>query len=545
MIFFTTEREIEMKRTTKLRNLINSNELEFIMEAHNGLSAKIVEEAGFKGIWGSGLSISASMGVRDNNEASWTQVLDTLDFMSEATSIPILLDGDTGYGNFNNARRLVKKLESRQIAGVCIEDKLFPKTNSFIGGEAQPLADIEEFCGKIKAMKDSQMDDDFVVVSRVEAFIAGWGLSEALRRAEAYRLAGTDAILMHSKRSDITEIEAFMKEWGGRLPVVLVPTKYYTVPTPKFKELGANLVIWANHNLRSAVTAMQKTTKQIFEEESLINIEKQVVSVDEVFRIQGADELKRAEKRYLPSTGKNVNAVILAASRGEMEELTEEIPKTLLEVGGRPLLSIQVDEFNKVGIKDISVVRGFAKDRVASANFSVIDNDLFSETKELYSLNLARDKIKENTVISYGDIIFKNYILNDLLNDMSDITVIVDADVESITNDRDFVSTTTPYSKKLYSSTVQFTKMSGDLKDKEIHGEFIGLWKVTKNGANIVKKGLADLSEREDFKQMTMADLFNHISLSHPIAVKYIKGSWLDIDTIKDLQKAGDLFDKH
>lgn len=534
-----------MKKTTRLKNLIISNPLEFIMEAHNGLTAKIVEEAGFKGIWASGLSISASMGIRDNNEASWTQVLETLEFMSDATSIPILLDGDTGYGNFNNARRLVKKLESREIAGVCIEDKLFPKTNSFISGEAQPLADIDEFCGKIKAMKDSQTDDEFVVVSRVEAFIAGWGLREALRRAEAYRIAGTDAILMHSKRNDITEIEAFMKEWGSRLPVVIVPTKYYTVPTDRFRELGVSLAIWANHNLRAAITAMQNTTRQIYQDQSLLNIESHVVSVDEVFRLQRADELKQAEKRYLPVSLKKVNAVILAASRGDMAELTEEIPKTLLEVGGRSLLTIQIEEFNKVGIKDISVVRGFAKDRVASANFSVIDNDLFSETKELYSLYLAREHIKENTVISYGDIIFKNYILNDLLNDMSDITLIVDADVDPVSNDKDFVCTNTPYSKKLYSSSVQFNKMSGDLKENEIHGEFIGLWKVTKNGTNIVKRALSELSERKDFKQLTMADLFNHISSSHAIAVKYIKGSWLDIDTIRDLQKAGDLFDKH
>ena len=126
------------------------------MEAHNALSARIVEEAGFRGIWASGLSISAALGVRDNNEASWTQVLEVVEFMSDATHIPILLDGDTGYGNFNNMRRLVKKLEQRGVAAVCIEDKLFPKTNSFIGSERQPLATIDEFTGKIKAVKDAQ-----------------------------------------------------------------------------------------------------------------------------------------------------------------------------------------------------------------------------------------------------------------------------------------------------------------------------------------------------------------------------------------------------
>ena len=165
------------------------------MEAHNALSARIVEEAGFRGIWASGLSISAALGVRDNNEASWTQVLEVVEFMSDATHIPILLDGDTGYGNFNNMRRLVKKLEQRGVAAVCIEDKLFPKTNSFIGSERQPLATIDEFTGKIKAVKDAQRDPNFCLVARLEGFIAGWGIDEMLRRAEAYYLAGADALL--------------------------------------------------------------------------------------------------------------------------------------------------------------------------------------------------------------------------------------------------------------------------------------------------------------------------------------------------------------
>ncbi|MFE4571141.1 phosphoenolpyruvate mutase [Paenibacillus chitinolyticus] len=291
-----------MKKTKQFRDLIHSQKPEFIMEAHNGLSAKIVEEAGFKGIWASGLSISAAMGVRDNNEASWTQVLDVLEFMSDATSIPILLDGDTGYGNFNNARRLVKKLEQRHIAGVCIEDKQFPKTNSFINGQEQSLADIEEFSGKIKAMKDTQTDEDFTVVARVEAFITGKGLKVALERAEAYRKAGADAVFIHSKRSDVAEIEAFMKEWAGRLPVVIVPTKYYTTPTVRFQEMGISLVIWANHNLRASIQAMKHLSDRIYRDQSLVHVEKDVATLEEVFRLQGAQELEAAEQQYLPSS---------------------------------------------------------------------------------------------------------------------------------------------------------------------------------------------------------------------------------------------------
>jgi phosphoenolpyruvate phosphomutase len=528
-------------KSLALRNIIQSPQLEFLMEAHNGISAIIVEEAGFKGIWGSGLSISASLGVRDNNEASWTQVLDVLEFMSDATSIPILLDGDTGYGNFNNVSRLVKKLEQREIAGVCIEDKLFPKTNSFISGETQPLAAIDEFCGKIRAAKDVQQNPDFCVVARTEAFIAGWGLPEALRRAEAYRQAGADAILVHSKRPDPGEIEQFMAEWAGRLPVIIVPTKYYSTPTNRFRDLGISIAIWANHTLRASVEAMQETTRQIFRDESLVNIERRVASVAEIFRLQGEDELREAEKRYLPTTGKKVNAIILAASQGDLGELTRDIPKTMLKVQGKTVLARQLEEFNLVGIKDISVVRGFAKDTIAETNIRTIDNDLFDRTKDLYSLYLAREELREHTVISYGDIIFKSYILNDLLIDSNDITLIVDADCENSGDGvRDFVRTDAPYSRKLFTQTARFSHMGTDIDSDLINGEFIGLWKVTAQGAETVRRVLEQMSRQPDFGQKSICDLLNEVSRDTPVAVKFIKGSWLDIDTIVDLQKAGE-----
>lgn len=296
-----------IKKTTQFKQMLHSNQTEFIMEAHNGMSAKIVQETGFKGIWGSGLSISAALGVRDNNEASWTQVLEVLEFMSDATSIPILLDADTGYGNFNNVRRLVRKLEQRHIAAMCIEDKLFPKTNSFINSEAQPLADMHEFAGKIKAAKDTQHDPDFCVIARVEALIAGWGMDEALKRAEAYHAAGADAILMHSKRSTPDEILTFMQEWGNTCPVVIVPTMYYQTPTEAFEQAGVSLIIWANHLVRASIATMQQTAKTIYQQRSLIEVEPAIVSVKEIFRLQNAHELDSAEELYLPKNGAATN----------------------------------------------------------------------------------------------------------------------------------------------------------------------------------------------------------------------------------------------
>jgi phosphoenolpyruvate phosphomutase len=530
-----------MKKTTKLRSMISSPGLEFIMEAHNGLSARIVEEAGFKGIWGSGLSMSAAMGVRDNNEASWTQVLEVLEFMSDVTTIPILLDGDTGYGNFNNMRRLVTKLEQREIAGVCIEDKLFPKTNSFIG-DAQPLADMDEFCGKIKAAKDTHKDDDFVVVARLEGFIAGWGLKDVLVRAEAYMAAGADAILVHSKKSNPSDIDAFMKEWSGRLPVVIVPTKYYSTPTDHFREIGVSLAIWANHNIRASISAMRATSAKIFADESLINVEGSVATVSDIFHLQGAEELADAEKKYLPTSGKKYNAVVLAASQGDkFGDLTRDVPKALLKVHGTPILSSQIDALNRMGITDITVVRGYQKDAIALPGIRTVDNDDHASTKELYSLYSARGAIKGNTVISYGDILFKDHVVHELINSDSPISIVVDADTSARNGYTDFVRTDKPWTRSAFNPRVTLETMSSKLEPDAAQGEFIGLWKVDAKGAGEVNAALEKLAARDDFKTLRMADLFNELAKTTQVSVIYTRGAWIDIDSIVDLTQAGEL----
>lgn len=288
------------RKSTQLREMLSSPATEFIMEAHNGISAKIVQEAGFRGIWGSGLAVSASLGVRDANEASWTQVVDVLEFMSDATTIPILMDADTGYGNFNNVRRLVRKLEQIEVAGMCLEDKLFPKTNSFIDSESQRLADVHEFAGKIRAAKDSQSDPDFCVVARLESLIVGHGVEEALTRAEAYHGAGADAILVHSKKKGPEQILEFARHWDGRCPLVIVPTTYFETPASEFENAGISLVIWGNHIMRASIAAMQSAARKVFDQKSVKGIDAEIVSVREIFRLQNADELKEAEVRYLP-----------------------------------------------------------------------------------------------------------------------------------------------------------------------------------------------------------------------------------------------------
>ena len=276
------------------------------MEAHNGLSARIVEDTGFGGIWASGLSISAALGVRDCNEASWTQILEVVEFMRDAApETPILLDGDTGFGNFNNVRRLVAKLEQRQISAVCLEDKVFPKRNSFIQG-SQQLADPVEFAGKIRAAKDSQTNPDFAVVARLEGFIANRPLDEVLSRADAYYGAGADALLIHSRQNHPGEILGFARDWDRPCPLVIAPTTYGDTPSEVFADAGISLVIWANHAMRASITAMQATCQMIHKQQSIRAIEERIAPLEEVFRLQRTDELAKAEERYLPGSGGSV-----------------------------------------------------------------------------------------------------------------------------------------------------------------------------------------------------------------------------------------------
>jgi phosphoenolpyruvate phosphomutase len=536
-----------MTPSSQFRKLLLSEQLEFICEAHNGLSAKIVQEAGFKGIWASGLSISAQFGVRDNNEASWTQVLENLEFMSDAVTIPILLDGDTGYGNFNNMQRLVRKLEQRRIAAVCIEDKLFPKTNSFIKGDAQPMADMQEFCGKIKAGKDAQTDSEFCIIARVEAFICGWGLAEAFRRAEAYRQAGADGILIHSALSVPDEILSFKQEWGNRCPVVIVPTKYYATPTDVFRQHGFSMVIWANHMLRTAVAAMQKTARTLKEQQHLLSIEDKVAPVSEIFRLQNAAELQDAEDRYLPRGAENTSAIVLAASRGEeLRELTEHQPKTMVNIQGTPILAHIVDAYNAVGIKDITVVRGYKKEAVTLPNLTYLDNDDFADTGELDSLDKAmraRKGLAKDLIISYGDVLFNTYIPQALCQEKEDFVVFVDSDWQnqsSYARLGGFAECTLPNSRKAFNAKI-YLKQLGNLAPQEsIHGVWMGFLKVSPAGTvhlqAILAEMVADPANRKAGIPVLLQELLKR-QLS--IRVLYTVGHWLDINSLDDVVQAG------
>ncbi len=531
-----------MNNTTKLKQLLSSNSPEMIMESHSGLSAKIAEEVGFQAVWASSLSISASYGLRDCNEASWSHILETVEFMTDSVDIPLLLDADTGYGNFNNVRYLVKRLENRRVGGMCIEDKLFPKTNSFINGERQSLADIDEFCGKIKAAKDTQIDPDFNVIARIEALIAGYGMNEALIRAHRYVDAGADALLVHSKSNNVNQIAEFMGLWDQSRPIVVVPTKYYDTPFHVFEDLGISVVIWANQMMRASISRMQEVAGKIYKSKSISNVEPTIVPVSEVFRLQNTHELLEAELNYLKQF-ESVKGIILAASKGDnFDGLTDDKPKVMVPVDGKPILSHIQETFNNCGVKDIVVLTGYCHESVNLPNVEKLQVDDWQITGNAWSLYKAIHKLDGPCIISFGDILFDRKLLDHLMDNPDDIVLSVDYTWANGPVDRNtlpLVQCDAPASQMFGGRTTSaLTDISYKLDESSISGEWIGLLKVNTQGAKLISDHIRYLVEKDVdlFKSMDLVSFFNSLkSTPVDISVSYYPGQWLDVDNSNDL----------
>src|SRR5262245_1500532 len=210
--------------TNKLRDLAGPGRLASVMSAHNPLSARLAELAGFDGIWASGFEFSAAYGVPDASLLSFTQHLDMTRAIVERVSVPVVADLDTGYGNAVNVMHVVGAYARAGVAAVVIEDKTFPKDTSLLAGGRQELVRAEEFQGKMAAAHTTGGEHDLLVVARTEALIADLGLEEALTRAHAYAEAGADMILVHSKQKTPDEIIGFAQRWRGETRLVVVPT---------------------------------------------------------------------------------------------------------------------------------------------------------------------------------------------------------------------------------------------------------------------------------------------------------------------------------
>lgn len=289
-----------MTKNEKLRSTLASGKLFTAMAAHNPLAAKLAEEAGFGGIWGSGFELSASYAVPDANILSMGTHLEMMRAISSVVSIPLIADIDTGFGNAVNVHYIVPQYEAAGASAIVMEDKTFPKDTSLRADGRQELVRIEEFQGKIAAACAARKDSDFVVVARVEALIAGLGQAEALRRGLAYVDAGADAILIHSKQKTPDEILDFVKAWPEKTPLVLVPTAYPQLSEADIESLQkVGVVIYGNHAIRAAVGAMRQVFRQIRNEGGIRSVDPLIPSVKEIIDLQGDAHMRTVEASYL------------------------------------------------------------------------------------------------------------------------------------------------------------------------------------------------------------------------------------------------------
>jgi phosphoenolpyruvate phosphomutase len=530
-----------MNKAKRFRELLGANRHFFLMEAHDGLSSKIVEEAGFPAVWASGLSITASLGVRDNNEISYTQLLDVLEYMNDACDLPILVDGDTGYGNFNNACRLLRKLEQLGIAGICIEDKKFPKTNSFLETKINALADPLEFSGKIRAMKAAQTTSDFIVVARLESLIVGAGMDDAVKRAEMYLDAGADALLVHSKRSTSKDIDNFLAAFNRDVPIFIVPTKYYTVPIKHLtKDSRVRGIIWANHNIRACITAMKEVSDKIYKDGSIANVEDTIATVSEIFRLQKNEEYLEMEGKYLPHYPQFGAAILAGGSPGS---LRYNKPKSLLSINGKSILQRQIDSLTAIGVSNIAIVRGYKKEEIDVPNCAFIDNDEWQSTNVMYSLSLVAERMEHPYFVLHGDVFFKRYLLKMMLDCASEH---VDADLILVCIKENYIDN--GFALKLDKRLEVFgnnenISIAEVMDGRSFHEEntvyFSGLMLVNNHLA--VRRILNGCNPRNihtaDFLRCAIED-----GLNIP-AIVSSRDAIVDINSINDLLKAGEIYD--
>lgn len=263
--------------------------------AHDAMSARLIEQRGFDAVWVSGLGVATmAHALPDINVVTMSEALEAAVRIDRATSAPVIADCDNGFGGFSNVLRTVVEYDRAGIAAVSIEDNLFPKRNSLyaVGDASRGLIPLEEQARRIRAAKAEQESEGFVLIARVESLIAGIGVEDACRRADAYVDAGADAILIHSRDKSLAEINGFLDQWSGvgHVPLVAVPTLYPTFTVEELGQKGFDLVIFANQAMRAAVGAMEDTLDTLAAERRASAVDPSIAPVAHIFDLVGTKE---------------------------------------------------------------------------------------------------------------------------------------------------------------------------------------------------------------------------------------------------------------
>lgn len=280
-------------RRNRLRRLISAKKVVRIMEAHNALSALIIDTINvdgkeYDGVWSSSLTDSTSKGKPDIEAVDVSTRLNTINEIFEVTNKPMIYDADTG-GIAEHFAFTVRSLERTGVSAVIIEDKTGLKKNSLFGNDVTQTQDtIENFSHKIATGKAAKITDDFMIIARIESLILEKGINDAITRAKAYIKAGADGIMIHSRQKSPDEVLEFCKllrEYNEYIPIIVVPTSYNEITADELADAGANVVIYANHMLRAAYPGMRNVAESILKHDRSAEVEKDLLSIKEILEL--------------------------------------------------------------------------------------------------------------------------------------------------------------------------------------------------------------------------------------------------------------------
>jgi phosphoenolpyruvate phosphomutase len=563
------------KRRGKLKSLLQAGKTVRVLEAHNGLSGIIANDARIEGdlddakvsrefdaLWESSLTDSASKGHPDIEVVSFDSRLNTIHEILAVTSKPLIVDGDTG-GDANAFEYMVTKLERAGVSAVIIEDKVFPKRNSLEAGTQQTLQEPEVFAQKIRRGKSVQSTDDFMVIARLESLIAGKGLDDALARAKIYLLAGVDGIMIHSKSKSPEEILQFSKSYRQLLkeleldkPLVCVPTTYNTITEEELTAAGFRVIIYANHLLRAAYKSMIEVSKTLLLNQRSFEADPSLAPVREIFKTVGFLDIK--EKDQQNEQLANVPVIIPAAGEDPLfKPLLNGKPKAMIEIAGTTLLDRQISGLNQADLTDITVVAGYAHEQMKAEGVAILNNTDYKNGSMLHSIFTARDKMNNGFLMLYSDILLENHIIAKLMDCKEDIVLVADNTIQYQRAEDgkvlDFIISKNKRAPGRRRISIVYENILGKIGNK-IHPEtatheFIGLAKFSKTGAeqfvqtyqDCVQNYKGKFQEADDIARFTFTDLIQEM-IDRGFVVNFLEihQGWLEIHREEDIALANE-----
>lgn len=563
------------KRRGKLKSLLLAGKTLRVLEAHNGLSGIVANNAKIEGVlgndpvarefdalWESSLTDSASKGHPDIEVVSFDSRLHTIHEILAVTSKPLIVDGDTG-GDANAFEYMVTKLERAGVSAVIIEDKVFPKRNSLEAGTQQTLENPEVFAQKIRRGKGVQSTDDFMIIARLESLIAGTGLDDALARAKVYLLAGVDGIMIHSKSKSPEEILQFSQSYRTLLreldldkPLVCVPTTYNTITEEELTAAGFRVIIYANHLLRAAYKSMIEVSKTLLLNQRSFEADPSCAPVREIFKTVGFLDIKEKDQQNEQLT--NVPVIIPAAGEDPIfKSLLNGKPKAMMKIAGTTLLDRQIRGLNQTNLNDITVVAGYAHEQMKAEGVAILNNTDYKNGSMLHSIFTARDKMNNGFLMLYSDILLENHIITKLMDCKEDIVLVADNTIQYQRAEDgkvlDFIISKHKRAPGRRRFSIVYENILGKIGNKinpeTATHEFIGLAKFSKTGAeqfaqtyqDCVQNYKGKFQEADDIAQFTFTDLIQEM-IDRGFVVNFLEihQGWLEIHREEDIALANE-----